>query len=210
MRYFPINLDVRGRKVVVVGGGGVARRKVASLVRCGAEVTVVSPGFCRALSRMKGIRRVRRRYRKGDTKGACLVVSATDSDQVNRRVHRHAVDAGIPVNVVDRPELCTFTIPAVVGKGDLVVTVSTGGASPALSRRVREKMEEDIGRTFADHAALMKAIRPKVLSSPLSARRRKDILTRMAGEEVHGVLERRGTRAARRMMESMLEEALQG
>ena len=207
MKYFPVNLDISGKKVVVVGGGEVASRKVASLVSCGAEVTVVSPGFCRTLGRMKGIARVKRAYRKGDLKGAFIAISATDSEKVNRRVYQHAVDADIPVNVVDQPALCTFIVPAVIRKRDLQVTISTGGGSPALSRRIRKKIEEDVSQTFADHLALMKEMRPKVLESTLTPRERKRLFTRMAGREVHDVLEQWGVRAARSLIGSMFEEA---
>ena len=207
MKYFPINLDIADQKVVVVGGGEIASRKVASLARCGAQVTVVSPVFCRTLTRMKGIRRVARTYRKGDLKGAAIAVSATDSDKVNRRVYEHAVEAGIPVNVVDQPDLCTFTVPAVISKRDLLVTISTGGGSPALSRRLRKRIEADISSTFVDHLALMKEMRPKVLASGLDLRERKRLFTRMAGQEVHDVLEQYGARAARSLIRSMFQEA---
>lgn len=210
MKYFPVNLDIAGKKVVVVGAGEVASRKVKSLTACGADVTVVSPAFCRTLSRMKGIKRLKRAYRKGDLKGAFIAISATDSDKVNQRVYQHAVDAGIPVNVVDQPALCTFTVPAVISKRDLLVTISTGGGSPALSRRIRKKIEEDVSRTFADHLALMKEMRPKVLDSPLSPRERKRLFTRMAGREVHDVLEQWGIRAARSLVKSMFLEAVEG
>lgn len=210
MKYFPINLDINGRKVVVVGGGEVASRKVTGLVRCGALVTVVSPKFCRSLGRMKGITRIKRAYRKSDLKDALIAISATDSDKVNRRVHQHAVEAGIPVNVVDQPALCTFTVPAVISKRDLLVTISTGGGSPALSRRIRKKIEEDVSQTFADHLALMKEMRPKVLASTLTPRERKQLFTRMAGQDVHDVLEQWGIRAARRLVRSIFREAVEG
>ena len=103
MRYLPVNLDVAGRKVLVVGGGRVAARKVRSLRECGAEVTVVSPAFCSGLARMKGIRRIRRGYRKSDLRSMWLVVSAAGPQAVNRRVWVQATAAGVPVNVVDQP-----------------------------------------------------------------------------------------------------------
>lgn len=207
MKYFPVNLNIAGRKVVVIGGGRIASRKVRSLLKCGARVTVVSPAFCRALAGMKAIRRLKRRYRKGDLKGAFIAVCATDDDAVNRRVYEHAADAGIPVNVVDQPHLCTFTVPAVLSRKDLVITVSTGGGSPALSRRIRKRIESDIGSTFADHVALLKEMRGKVRESGLSPDARKELFTRMADQDVHDVIEKRGVVAARRLVRTMLDEA---
>lgn len=206
MTYFPINYGVAGRKVLVVGGGTVAHRKVVSLLECGARVSVVSPVFSAALLRLKGVRLLHRRYRKSDLRGTCLVISATDSPDVNVRVAEQASAAGIPVNVVDQPELCTFTVPAVVRKGDLVVTISTGGASPALSGRVRELLEKVIGPEYARHLALLKQMRPLVQAAPLAGEERMALLKRMAGEDVLNVVSHRGTAAARRLLRDMLAD----
>ena len=145
MRYLPVNLDIAGRRVLVVGGGQVATRKVKTLRACGALVTVVSPAFAPGLTRMKGITRIKRGYRKTDLRGVTLVVSAAGPQDVNRRAWEHACAAGIPINVVDQPDLCTFTVPAVLTRGDLVITISTGGGSPALSGRIREILTATIG-----------------------------------------------------------------
>jgi precorrin-2 dehydrogenase/sirohydrochlorin ferrochelatase len=210
MKYFPINLSIADRKVVVVGGGQVARRKVKALKDCGARVTVVSPVFCAGLRRTKGIRRVKRCYRKSDLQGTCLVVSATDSQEVNRRVWKDATAAGILVNVVDQPDLCTFVLPATVSRGDLLITVSTAGGSPALARRIREKIEKEIDPAFADHLSLLQEIRPTVKATRLSSRQRTRLFKEMAGEKVLGVLKRRGKKAARKLIRRMLSEAVEG
>lgn len=204
MTYFPINYSVAGRKVLVVGGGTIAYRKVMSLLECGARVTVVSPQFSAALSRAKGVRLRRRRYRKSDLRSACLVISATDIRDVNVRVAAQASAAGIPVNVVDQPDLCTFTLPAVVRKDDLLVTISTGGASPAMSRRIRELLKKVIGPEYARHLKLLKEMRPLVQATPLAAAERMALLKRMAGEDVSNVVARRGIAAGRRLLRDML------
>jgi precorrin-2 dehydrogenase/sirohydrochlorin ferrochelatase len=208
MRYFPINFDVAGRPVLVVGGGRIALRKVRSLLACGAAVTVVSPDFCAGLARLKSIRRVRRPYRKTDLRGACLVISATDSQAVNERVWAHASAAGIPVNVVDQPDRCTFTVPAVFRRGDLLITISTGGGGPALARRLRERFERDIGPEYGVHVALLKQFRARVQQAGLPAEARFRLLKDMAGDRVREVLMRHGRPAARGLLEEMLAEAL--
>jgi precorrin-2 dehydrogenase/sirohydrochlorin ferrochelatase len=208
VKYYPINLDLAGRKVLVIGAGAVAHRKVQTLVECGAQVTVVSPVFCAALARMKGICRVQRGYRKTDLLGACLVICATDSPAVNRRAWEHSRDAGIPVNVVDQPELCTFTVPAVCRRGDIVIAVSTGGGSPALSSRIRERIEETITPAFGRHLDLLRDLRAEVRASALDAEQRGALLRRMAADEVREIIERQGLAAARRHLRRMLAEAV--
>ena len=208
MKYFPINLSIADRKVVVVGGGQVARRKVKALKDCGARVTVISPDFCASLARAKGVRLIERCYRKSDLQGKCLVVSATDSQAVNRQVWEDATAAKILVNVVDQPALCTFVLPATVSRGDLLITVSTAGGSPALARRIREKIEKEIDPAFADHLSLLKKMRPIVQAAPLTTRQRMDVFKEMAGDRAFGVLKRRGTKAARALLRSILAKAI--
>jgi precorrin-2 dehydrogenase/sirohydrochlorin ferrochelatase len=208
VRYFPVNLDVAGRKALVVGGGAVALRKVQSLVRCGANVTVVSPAFCAALRRMDGIRRVTRRYRKTDLAGACLVVSATDVQEVNRRVWEHATAARLPVNVVDQPDLCTFTVPAVLSRGDLLIAVSTGGGGPALSGRIRRLLAKTIGPSYGRQLGLLREMRPLVRTAGLSAGDRMRLMKQLAGARMHRTIVREGIAAARRSARAMLARAV--
>lgn len=205
MKYFPVNLNIGGRKVLVVGGGEVALRKVRALTACGARVTVISPSLCGGLVRVKGIKRIRRPYRKADLKGMCLVVSATDSKMTNQRVWEHASSKGIPVNVVDQPDLCTFTVPAVVRRGDLLIAVSTGGGSPALAGRIRKHIEKNIDPVFAQHLKLLKEMRPKVLASALAPEKRARLLKRMAGDEVQRVIKKKGIKPAKRLLQDMFK-----
>lgn len=208
MKYFPINLDIRGRTVLVVGGGQVALRKVKSLKACGARVTVVSPAFCAGLAHMKGIKRAKRTHKRTDLQGVCLVVSATDDEKTNRRVWKQASSKNIPVNVVDQPKLCSFTVPAVAAEGDLVVTISTGGGSPALAAKIRKQIEKNIDPTIAQHLKLLKEMRPKVLLSSLAPKKRTALLKRMAGDSVCRILRSKGTAAAKRNLQDMLKKAV--
>jgi len=208
VKTLPINYVVAGRRVLVVGGGRVALRKVRRLVDCGAEVTVVSPIFCQSLARLAGIRRVGRRYRKTDLRGVCLAIVATDSAAVNRRVWEHAEAVGIPVNVVDQPDLCTFTVPAVVVRGDLVLTVSTGGGSPAMSRQVRQELEDAFGPAYGIQLALLRELRGVVQAGKLSAESRQAFFRRLAGPELRLVIESEGKAAARRLLRQWLRQAL--
>lgn len=168
MPYYPINLDLRGRECVVVGGGAVAERKVEGLLECGARVTVVSPELTPELLSLVeagGIGWVNREYSPGALAGAFLVIAATDDRNVNQAVSDEAMSGGILVNVVDDPELCSFIVPATVKRGDLMVSISTSGSSPALARRIRGMVESCIGPEYGDLAWLLGELRDEVKSS---------------------------------------------
>jgi uroporphyrin-III C-methyltransferase/precorrin-2 dehydrogenase/sirohydrochlorin ferrochelatase len=149
----PIFLDLAGRRVVVVGGGTVAERKIEALIAAGADVTVVSPDvtdFIEGHAAGGRLRLDRRPYRRGDLAGCCLAYAATSDPEVNRAVRDEATDAGIWLNAVDRPALCDFITPAIVRRGDLSLAVSTNGRAPALARRIREDLEREFGPEYAD------------------------------------------------------------
>lgn len=129
---FPINLNLAGRPVLVVGGGRIAHRKVQQLLACGADVTVLAPHVIEELAQLN-VHVLRREYVDGDIAGFRLVITATGDVDVDQRIFDEAEERGIWVNSADDPERCTFTLPAVHRQGPVMVTVSTGGASPALS-----------------------------------------------------------------------------
>jgi uroporphyrin-III C-methyltransferase/precorrin-2 dehydrogenase/sirohydrochlorin ferrochelatase len=144
MELLPIFLDVRDKSILVVGGGNIAVRKVASLRRAGASVRVVSPRLCERLGELAAagaIEHAARRFEDEDLRSACLAVAATDDREVNRRVSRLAREQGIPVNVVDQPLECSFIIPSVIDRSPVVVAVSTSTASPVLARLLRTRLE---------------------------------------------------------------------
>jgi precorrin-2 dehydrogenase / sirohydrochlorin ferrochelatase len=133
---------------VVVGGGGVAIRKVRKLLQAGAEVVVISPEIRPELAGM-GVEIHHRPYGYGDLEGANLAFTATDSREVNAAVAREAKERGVPINVADRPSEGDFAVPSTLRRGQLQVAVSTGGASPTLARRIRSGLEEAFGTEWA-------------------------------------------------------------
>jgi siroheme synthase-like protein len=159
---FPVCFRVAGERCLVVGGGAVAGRKARALLRAGARVTAVSPDFGRGFPRA---RRLRRAFRAGDVRGMLLVIAATDDSRVNREVHRACRRAGVPVNVVDVPELCTFTVPSVARRGAVTVAVSTGGLSPSLAKALRERIESMLPGGLGRLARAAGARRRRVLRS---------------------------------------------
>ena len=142
---FPIFVDLRGVPVVVVGAGAIAERKVSALIEAGAHVTVVAPDVAPGIEAWAAEGRLvlkRRKYQAGDLGGARLAYAATGNDVVSRAVRVEALAQGVWLNAVDQPDLCDFISPAIVRRGDLRVAISTNGRAPALSRRIREELEE--------------------------------------------------------------------
>lgn len=155
---YPIFMDVSGSRCAVVGGGGVASRKVRGLFASGARVVVISPEVTPEIEGM-GVAIERRPYEPGDLAGCVLAFAATDSRRVNAAVAREAKESGIPVNVADRPAGGDFALPSVLRRGGLQVAVSTGGASPTLARRIRDAMEPSFAAEWAGIVERFRAAR---------------------------------------------------
>jgi len=167
MKYYPACLDISNRKCVVVGGGDVAERKVMRLLECGAKVVLVGKTMTAQLRMMRDegtIEHVSDDYREKYIEGAFLVIGATDRDDVNDTIFRDSSGRGILVNVVDDPARCTFIVPAVFQREDLLVAVSTGGKSPALARRLRESMEKHYGPEYGALLDIMGDLRERILA----------------------------------------------
>ncbi len=167
MRYYPVNLDIKNRACLVIGGGGVGTRKVKTLVDCGAAVTVVSPAASAQLEKMAAaglIALEKRAYRAADLQGKFLVIGATDDEVLNRRIHADAENLNTLCNIADRPEICNFILPAIVNRGDLVLAVSTSGKSPAYAKKMRKDLEKQFGEEYEPFLLLMGAIRERLLS----------------------------------------------
>ena len=139
---YPVVLRLGGRRVLVVGGGPVAARKVDGLLVVGALVTVVAPQVDAAIEGRSGVTVERRAYATSDLAGQRLVIAATDDPVVQRQVAADAEAAGIWINAADDPENCSFFLPAVERRGSVVVAVSTQGASPALASHLRDRIAE--------------------------------------------------------------------
>jgi precorrin-2 dehydrogenase/sirohydrochlorin ferrochelatase len=158
---FPINLNLDGRRCLLIGGGPIATRKAAQLLACGAELTVIAPEITDDL-RSRPVTIIERRFQSGDLEGFRLVVTATADPVVDQQIFDEAEQLGIWVNSADDPQRCTFTLPAVVRRGDVMVTASTGGTSPALSTWLRQQLSGIIGEEFSLIAAELAAERSRI------------------------------------------------
>ena len=152
-------LDLEGRRAVVVGGGPIALEKTLGLLDVGAAVTVVAPTVVPELLELDVAWR-RARYRARDLVGAFLVISATGDRAVDERVARDAERRSMLCNVADVPDLCNFILPSIFRRDPIAVAVSTGGASPALAKRLRDRIGELVEPQHADLALRLQALRP--------------------------------------------------
>jgi len=171
MSYFPIFLEMTGRRCLVIGGGVVAERKIAGLLEGGAEVTVISPKVTETIShwsKNNSIQLTARCYQHGDLSGHELVFVATDDADVNDRVYQEGKSCGVWVNAADDPDHCDFILPAVIRRGDLTVAISTGGASPAATRAIREEMDDYFTPEYAQLVQVAAEVRMELKEKTLN------------------------------------------
>jgi precorrin-2 dehydrogenase/sirohydrochlorin ferrochelatase len=207
MRYFPVNLDLNGKPAVIVGGGTVATRKCRSLLDSGAAVTLISPYVTPELRRMIDsgtIRHIERSYHSGDLKGAYIAFIATSDSSINRCAAEEARTGGILANVADEPDMGTFTLPATCRRGDLVLTVSTGGGYPALSRHIRSQLETMYGPEYAPLLILLSRIREKLLTDKGNSAYNKRILNELLHHDLHVCIRKLATDDINRILLKLL------
>jgi precorrin-2 dehydrogenase len=182
-QYYMACLDLEGRRALVVGGGSVGLEKAAGLVACGAAVSVVSPELHEGFAGLD-VEWRQREYETGDLEGMFLVIAATDERVVNEAVHRDAEARQMLCNVADVPVLCNFILPAVHREGPIAVAVSTGGASPALAKRLRTQIAELVGPEHAELAEELRAMRPEVKERFSTYEERRDYFEEVVTERL--------------------------
>ncbi len=206
--YYPLNLDLQGRKCLLVGGGIVAGRKAAALLSFGANVSVISPELGRVISAyVKGgkIRHIKRKYWKGSLKGFFLVIAATSDPVVNALVARHAAARNMLVNVVDVPALCNFIVPAVLRQGPLVIGISTSGNSPMVAQQVRKQIKNLIGMHYGILIRMLGAARKEIQARHLSMAKRKAVYRRVLNSTVLRLIEQGKMQQAKKMLDELIQ-----
>lgn len=176
MKYHPIVLRVAERACLVIGGGHVAQQKAQSLLRAGAQVTVVSPQVTATLAALAAAQRIThraRQYVRGDLQGVFLAYAATNDPQLHEHIACEARERGVLLNVVDCPRLCDFIMPAVLQRGDLLIAVSTSGTSPALAKRIRQDLEGVFGVEYDLVLQLLGRLRRQLAAHPLTPAQRR-------------------------------------
>ncbi len=200
MKYYTICLiGLQSRQTVVIGGGNVAARKVEGLLEAGAQVKVISPQLTPGLQQMADSGRVRfvaRPYQNGDLEDAYLVIAATDDSMVNHQVWLDAERRGCLVNVVDDPQHSNFILPAVVRRSDMSIAISTGGNSPALARRLRERIEALIGPEYGVLADLLGELRSELIADFSQGEERLQAALRVVDSDILNIIRDHGRDAA--------------
>jgi precorrin-2 dehydrogenase/sirohydrochlorin ferrochelatase len=209
MRYYPVYLDIRNRRCLVVGGGSVGTRKVMTLLECGAVVTVVSPLVSPKLLELAeagSIEWKKGTYRRSDLEGVFLVIGATDKQELNRQIYTDAEPLNKLCNIVDRPEDCNFILPSVVNRGDLVIAVSTSGKSPAFAKKLRKDLEKQFGEEYAEFLRLMGAIRKKLLRKGHDPEAHRDLFASLINKDLLELIRKRDTMETDRLLREIFGE----
>jgi precorrin-2 dehydrogenase/sirohydrochlorin ferrochelatase len=192
MKLYPIFLNITNRKVVIIGGGEVALRKIRDLLKAGARISAISPVFHQDILKLSdeqgdNLKLIEREYREGDLFDTSLAFSATDDPEINRRVFDEAEKKNIFINSADDPPNCSFIVPSSSQRGDLILALSTGGASPAMSARLRRELESHIPDNIEKILEVLREAREILKSkkdfSSLSASQRGELLKRIANDD---------------------------
>jgi precorrin-2 dehydrogenase / sirohydrochlorin ferrochelatase len=184
--FFPLLLNVKGRRCLVVGAGRVAAGKIDGLLIHGAQIDVVSPHAVRAIqaqARAGVLAWKKRVFSPKDVKGAFLVIAATNSSIVNGAVFKACRARRVLCNAVDDPEHCDFFYPAVVRRGPLQIAISTNGNLPALAARLRKELEEQFGDEWSAWVEHVGQLRREMLASGMSLKKRRERLLDLASPE---------------------------
>jgi precorrin-2 dehydrogenase/sirohydrochlorin ferrochelatase len=213
MRYFPVSLDLRDRKCLVAGAGEVGLRKIRRLLEAAPrDILVVEPNPDAELVALSGNREAlrieERGFQPGDLDDRFLVIASTGDYGVNENISRLCRERNILCNIVDRPELCSFIVPALFRRGDLSFAVSTGGASPALARRAKKRLQDCFGPEYATLTRLLGGLRPMILELALDGETNKAIFHSLCEDEILESLQEGRREDLERMVRSRLPTQL--
>lgn len=210
MEYLPLFFDLQGQPVLLIGGGDIALRKARLLTRAGARVRLVSPEVLdevRELVLQAQGEIFESRYMVEHIEGVRLIVAATDDEAVNEQVHKDAIAAGIPVNVVDNPPLCTFIFPAIVDRSPIVIGISSAGKAPVLARNLRAKLETLIPPSYAQLGELVGRFRGQVKAKFDSVNKRRNFWERVLSGSVAERVFAGQTIAAEELLQQQIDQA---
>jgi precorrin-2 dehydrogenase/sirohydrochlorin ferrochelatase len=191
MALYPINLNIGGKLCVVIGGGVVATRKVNALLACNGRIRLISPEISCELKQFadtSAIEWLPRSYQSGDLQGASLAFALTNRPQVQEQIASEAKAQGIPINIGDNPSASTFHTPATIRRGELLITIATGGSSPVLASDIRQELELRYGPEYTILVELLAEIRRLTLGQGVSPEEHKALVTRILRTNILALL----------------------
>jgi precorrin-2 dehydrogenase/sirohydrochlorin ferrochelatase len=214
MNYYPILVDLEGKKALIVGGGRVAERKAETLLEYGASIDLVSKELTYALELLVEGRRITYlgpEFKEAFLDSVFIVVAATNDKQLNRKVSLSARRKGLLVNAVDQPQDCNFIVPSIVKRGDLLIAVSTSGKSPALSKKIRKDLENQFGEEYRAFLLLMGRLRDRILSRGLPQEENSRIFHQIVDSPLLKALSEESREDVRAILQEILpdEESLE-
>ncbi len=184
---YPVYFKLDHKLCLVVGGGRVAERKIGSLLECGAMVRVVSPAVTPLIGQWNCQEKLelrQREYQPNDLDDAFLVFAATNQPKVNQRIVKDCQMKNLPINVVDDPENCNFTVPSVVRRGRLSIAVSTKGASPMLAAKIRRQLAEQFGPEYGEFLEILADLRQRILYEVEEIEERQEIFKKLIESDI--------------------------
>ena len=206
MKVYPVMLKLAGRRVVIVGGGAVAARKVRLLKEMGAKVTLIADKLLADVD-LAEVEYIGRQYAPEHLGRPMLVFACTDDAALNARIADDARAAGAIVNCVDQPEDCDFFVPAVTGDGDVVVAIGTGGAAPALAGRLKHLCADALPERIGEFAELLLSMRDKVKAGVDDIARRGEILKHLASDQSYQAFRTGGAAAMETILDKLLTDS---
>ncbi|MRZ81988.1 bifunctional precorrin-2 dehydrogenase/sirohydrochlorin ferrochelatase [Paeniclostridium sordellii] len=177
---YPIMIDLKGKEITVIGGGKIAYRKVNNFLKFGYEVTVVSREFIEDFNNIENkIKIIKDEYSEKYIKDSFIVVAATNNKKVNESIGMFCRSNNKLVNVIDDQKLSNFIVPSCVKRGDLVISISTGGKSPSLASKIRKDLEIQYDDSYEEYLILLGELRVQILEKYNNPSIRKDLLNKI-------------------------------
>jgi precorrin-2 dehydrogenase/sirohydrochlorin ferrochelatase len=186
MQFYPVNINIKNRKCLVVGGGAVGARKALTLIKAEACITIVSPKFTSDFTSIEklGAKLLQKKYDANDIKGIFLVIAATDDSDLNLEISRQAKKENILCNIADLPDESDFILPSIIDRNDLMITISTSGKSPALAKKIKQNLENEFGSEYSDFLIIMGKIRKKLLGENHSPDKHRIIFHKLVNSQL--------------------------
>lgn len=185
MRLYPIALKLSGKRVVVVGAGVVAERKTSALLDTGAAISVIANEYTESFTQWSAANKIkltRKSFEPDDIRDADIVIAATDSSAVNLQVY-HSLQPRQWINIADRPDLCSFYVPAVTERGSLQIATFTGGKYPGLTKKLNHTINGIIGPEYEDYVEFLGEVRARVMGLQLDDQTKRQILRTLLGDQ---------------------------